>query len=251
MLKFKSAAVVLMICSAFTIKAQSVDDIVSKSLSAKGGIEKIKALQSQRLTGQIWLGGGGSANPFVASLERPGKIRVEIVINNQNILQINNGTEGWVINPFSGSDAPVAMTDDEFKNTSSSADLDGPLVDYKEGKNKIELLGIENVEGKPAYKLFVKQANGQTRYDYIDSASYLEVKWEGNIMNNGKENPSESLFHNYKSVEGIMYSFEIISDSPGGTNKQKITFDKIEVNPKLDGSTFNQPGKTSQGSTKN
>jgi len=233
----------------FTIKAQTIDEIVSKSLLAKGGVERIKSVQSQRLTGKI-IFGETSESPFTVSFERPGKIKEDILSNGKEIIEINNGKEGWVINPYSGSDAPRKMTDDEFNNTSSSADFDGPLLDYKERGNQIELRGIENVEGKPAYKLFIKQKNGQTRFDYIDSSSYLEVKWEGSIMNNGKEFSSESFFHNYKIVDGLMYSFEIDSDSPGGTNKQKIIFDKIEVNPKLDESTFNQPVAAPADSTK-
>lgn len=247
-MKFISVCAVV-IFSNIVIPAQSVSDIVSKSLDARGGIEKIKSVQSQRLTGQIFFG-EGSANPFVVSFERPGKIREEININDKNILEINNGKEGWVINPFSGSDDARAMNDDELRNTASSADMDGPLVDYKEGKNQIEYVGIENVEEKPAFKLLVKQKNGQTRYDYIDTTTFLESKWEGSILNNGQQQQSESFFHNYKSVDGIMYAYEIVSDSPGGTNKQKITFGKIEIDPKLDDSVFAQPGKATSDSAK-
>jgi outer membrane lipoprotein-sorting protein len=230
----------IFIISAIIIHAQTVDEIISKSLAAKGGIEKIKSVQTQRMTGRI-LFGSGSANPLMVSFERPGKIREEIEMNGKKIIEINNGREGWVINPLSGDNSPRQMTADEVKNTSSSADLDGPLVDYKERGNQIELRGIENVNGKPAYKLYIKLANGQTRYDFIDSVTNIEVKWAGSVINNGKENQMESFFKDYKNVDGILYPFEIDSDTPGGTNKQKIVFDKIEVNPVLDESIFNQP----------
>jgi outer membrane lipoprotein-sorting protein len=240
MIKFKTVLLILGLIPVININAQTVDEIISKSLAARGGIEKIKAVKSQRMAGQIEFS-EGAKSPLVVSFERPGKIREEIIVNGKQILQINNGKEGWVINPFSGSDAPHDMTDDEIKNTSSSADMDGPLLDYKERGNQIEFSGIENVKEKAAYKLLIKQNNGQTRYDYIDTSSYLEIKWEGNILSNGKEIPEESFFLNYKNVEGLMYAFEIDSDSPGGSNKQKIIFDKVEINPVLDKTTFEQP----------
>jgi outer membrane lipoprotein-sorting protein len=249
MIKFKAVLFILSIIPVIYINAQSVDKIISKSLAARGGIEKIKAVKSQRMTGQIEFS-EGAASPLVVSFERPGKIREEIIVNGKQILQINNGKEGWVINPFSGSNTPHDMTDDEIKNTSASADIDGPLVDYKERGNQIEFSGIENINGKAAYKLLIKQNNGQTRYDYIDTSSYLEVKWEGNIFSNGNEIPQESFFSSYKDIDGLMYAFEIDSDSPGGTNKQKIIFDKVEVNPELDKAAFEQPVVAPADSTK-
>ena len=248
MKNFKASLLLLIIFQAI-IKAQTVDDIVSKALAAKGGAEKIKAVQTQRLSGQI-LFGSGAGNPFVVTLERPGKIKEEITMNGMNIVEINNGKEGWSINPMSGNKSAVSMTEDELKNTSSSADLDGPLVDYKERGNKIDFLGMEKINGKPAYKLLINQKNGQVRYDYIDSVTYLELKWAGSVLSNGSENPVESFFINYKDVDGLMFPYEIDSDSPGGGNKQRIIFDKIEINPKLDGSTFNEPVAAPSDSTK-
>ena len=249
MKKFTLTLMFLFICATFTIKSQTVDEIISKSFAARGGIEKIKSVQTQRMTGKI-LFGSGSANPFVVSFGRPGKIREEIVMNGKEIIEINNGKEGWVINPLSGDDSPRQMTSDELKNTSSSADFDGPLVDYKERGNQIELEGIENVNGKPAYKLLVKQKNGQTRYDFIDSVTYIEVEWAGSVINNGEENQMESFFKDYKNVDGILYPFEIDSEIPGGTNKQNIVFEKIEINPVLDESTFDKPESIPADSTK-
>lgn len=50
----KSAMIVMIIM--IEVNAQSVDAIVAKNLKARGGIEKIKAIKTQRIVGEISFG---------------------------------------------------------------------------------------------------------------------------------------------------------------------------------------------------
>ena len=235
----KSLIIVMFIM--IEVNAQSVDEIIAKNLKARGGIEKIKAIKTQRIVGVISFG-SNKTNPFMVEMKRPGKMRDEIVINGKRIIRTTNGKTGWVLNPLSGSDTARPMTADELKNTSGSADIDGPLIDYKAKGNKIEFESKEKVNGKDAYKLIVTMKDGDVRYDYIDCKSFLEVKWVGNISTNGKEVKVETYFRNYKKVDGIMYAFLLETDTPGTTSTQKIEIKKVDVNPKLDDQLFEKSG---------
>jgi hypothetical protein len=46
-----------------------------------------------------------------------------------------------------------------MKGILGDADFDGPLVNYKEKGNKVEFIGMDEVEGTDTYKL-VTMANG-------------------------------------------------------------------------------------------
>jgi hypothetical protein len=48
-------------------------------------------------------------------------------------------------------------TADEMKVSSAQADLDGPLLDYVAKGTRIELVGMEKVEGHDTYKKFRRQ----------------------------------------------------------------------------------------------
>ena len=42
-------------------------------------------------------------------------------------------------------------------------------MDYKAKGNTVELMGKEDVEGTPAYKLKVTKKSGNIEYDYLDA----------------------------------------------------------------------------------
>ena len=81
---------------AFTL-AQSVDDVVAKAIVARGGIKKIKSLNSQRLTGRISFS-SGEGGPFSVEMQRPGKMRERLTLNGKIIIRTTNGKAGWIVN---------------------------------------------------------------------------------------------------------------------------------------------------------
>jgi len=220
--------------------AQTVDEIIAKSISARGGSEKIKAVQSQRLTGSISFG-PDAEGVLIAEMKRPGKMREQFTMGGKTMIRTTDGVSGWVVNPFAGKDVPQPLSADEMRTMSQKADFDRPLIDYKAKGNHIELLGKEKVDATDAYKLKVTLKDGQVRYDYIDSITYQEIKWEGKIVADGREIEATSYFRDYRNVEGVMYPFLIESETSGSATKQKIIFQKVEINPPIDDSRFGEP----------
>ena len=64
----------------FTAAAQeaglSDDDIVQKSIDARGGQDKIKAIQSVKMTGKMVMGGGQMEAPITLQMKRPSSMRM-------------------------------------------------------------------------------------------------------------------------------------------------------------------------------
>ena len=58
-------------------------------------------------------------------------------------------------------------------------DLDGPLVDYAAKGTRIELAGMEKVEGRDTYKLKLTMKNGAALHVWIDAETFPEAKIEG------------------------------------------------------------------------
>jgi hypothetical protein len=234
---------------AATLRAQSADEIVAKALAARGGIEKLKAVQSQRISGIISFG-PGAEGPFVVELKRPLKMHMEITIQGQTVTRVYNGKgEGWVINPFGDAKDAQPMSSEDLKNIADESDFDGPLVDYKEKGNQIELVGKEQVqvpgkeqtETRPAYRLKLVRKGGDTRFYIFDAESFTLLKWEGKRKAEDKEYTVESFFKDYRDVNGLKFAFEIDSDSPGSEQQQKIVIDKLELDPKIEEVRFTKP----------
>lgn len=242
-------AIVVCAAAGTPAPAQSADEIVSKALAARGGLDKLKAVQSQRISGTISFG-PGAEGPFVVELKRPLKMHMEITIQGQTVTRVYNGKgEGWVINPFGENKDAQPMSSEDIKNIADESDFDGPLVDYKEKGNQIELVGKEQVqvagkeqtETRSAYRLKLTRKGGDVRFYLFDSDSFTLLKWEGKRKAEDKEYTVESFFRDYRDVNGLKFAFEIDSDSPGSEQQQKIIIDKLELDPRIEEARFTKP----------
>src|SRR5215469_14588424 len=189
------------------VSAQTVDEIIAKSWAAHGGLSKLKAIQSVKITGDVELGGMQAG--FTQVFKRPMKIRADISVQGMSMVQAFDGKTGWQIVPFSGKKDPEVMSADDLKNIQEEADFDGPMVDYKKKGNTVELVGKEKVEGTDTYHLKVTLKNGNVRHIYMDADSFLAIKVSAKTTMRGTEIEVETAIGDYKKVEGIMVPFSI------------------------------------------
>jgi hypothetical protein len=221
--------------------AQTTDEIVAKVLAARGGLDKAKAVQAERITGTIYFN-TELYGPFMAEFKRPGKMHNEVTIQNKTVVRSFNGKDGgWVTNPLVGKDTPEPMSAEEVKDAVNEADFDGPLVDAKAKGNTIELAGTEKVDGRDAYILKVTHKDGQVSSYSFDAKTSLLVKWSGADSVNGEAVTRETYFHDYRDVGGLKFAFELVSNTPGADVTQRIVVDKIELDPQIDDAHFGKP----------
>lgn len=219
---------------------QTLDEVLAKYYKAKGGLDKMKAVQTVRSTGKVTLGPGIEA-PFAMEQKRPKMVRMDVTVQGMTITQAYDGKVGWMLNPMQGRKDPEPLPEDALKQMDEQADLDGPLVDYKAKGNTVELLGKESVEGSPAYKIKVTLKNGDVRYFYLDADQFLEVRIEGKTKIRGTEVEGDTILGDYKEVNGLMIAFASDSGPKGSPQRQKIVLDKIEFNVPLDDARFKMP----------
>jgi len=222
------------------LSAQTVDEIIAKNVQARGGMDKIKSVQTIRSSGTMTMGPGMEA-PGSMVLKRPDMARLEFTVQGLTAVQAYDGKNAWQIMPFTGKKDPEAMSADDKKDIEENADIDGPLVDYKSKGNQVELLGKDKVEGTDAYKLKVTLKNGDVITMYLDADSFLEIKEETKRMVRGTEHEVESVMGDYKDVNGLMFAFAIENGVKGGQEKEKLTLSKIEINVPVDNSIFKMP----------
>src|ERR1700680_4220766 len=240
-MNIKSLCFAVVLFLPLSVAAQTADEIVNKVLAARGGAARIKAVHSQRISGTINFGPGADG-PFLVELERPGKMHIEVTVQGHTLVRRYDGkSTGWILNPFVENKAVTPMSAEDISNISDESDFDGPLVDYKQKGNLIALVGKKDVDGKPAYRLKLTNKKGEMRSYVFDAETFRLIKWEGTRKVGDKEVPWESVFHDYRDVDGLQFAFEIDSDAPGTGQAQKIIADKIEVDPQIDESHFGKP----------
>lgn len=230
------------VCALFlavAVSAQTADEILDKHIKATGGIEKQKALQSVKMIGKMKM--GPMEVPFTMIKARPGQLRSDFTVQGMTGTQAFDGTTGWSVMPFLGKKDPEKMSDDMLASMRDEADFDGPLIDYKAKGHKIELLGKEDVQGSPAYKLHLTTKEGLESNLFIDAETYLMLKVASKRKVQGQEVEQESTMGDYKEVGGMMMPFSMEVKAKGAPAGQALVIEKYELNPKVDASMFKMP----------
>ena len=224
---------ILLIAPALFAQAPDLGQILAKHYEAKGGLAKLKAVSSLRLTAKM--SGGPMDFPAVIEAKRPAKFRMELSIQGNQLIQAYDGKVGWSINPFQQSAKKEAepMTPDELREMEVQADMDGPLVDWKEKGHTLELQGHESVDGGDTFKLRLVLKNGNIQTIYLDTDSYLEVKTASKRKVRDTEIETETTLGDYKEEGGLMIAHAIEGGAKGSPQKQKIVIEKVEFNVPL------------------
>jgi hypothetical protein len=237
--RFFLSGILVLAFSSFSADAQTVDEIIAKNVQAHGGAEKLKSVKSLRTSAKF------SQGSFRADLrqenKRADKVREEFIIQGLAQVQAYDGKTGWQISPFGGRKDPELLSQDDLKSLVVDADIDGPLVDYKEKGHKAELVGHDSMEGTDCFKIKLSMKNGDVRYYYLDADSYLELKLEIQTTIRGALQESELYYGDYEQVNGIYYPFAVEQAQKGSSSRAQITVEKIEQNIPLDDAHFAMP----------
>jgi outer membrane lipoprotein-sorting protein len=234
-------SLVLLFC--VQASAQTVDEVVKKSIEAQGGVERLKAVKSIKVTGKIIQ--QGLEIPITIQQKRPSMVRMDVTFQGKSQTVAYDGDTGWKTDPFQGSPDPEKVAGDELKELQEQSDMDGPLVDYKAKGHTVELMGKEDMEGTPVYKLKLTLKNGDIRYIFIDAANWLGLKVNLKRKTPGGEMEADQFVGNYKKVNGIMTAFSI-ETKVGGQTVNQIVLDKVEMDVPIDDSLFKMPAKPAE-----
>jgi len=235
-------------------------EIADKNVAARGGLQAWRAVQTMTLTGKLGAGGNQRAAlptpapdrkkgrvslptrpaeevqlPFVMELKRPRKMRFELQFNGTTAVQVFDGSNGWKLRPYLNRRVVEPYMAEELKGT------------------KVELDGMEKVDGRDTYRLKLTMNSGKSIHVWIDAETFLEAKMEGQPRRlDGVDHPVEVYFHDYRQVSGLQIPFILetkvlqvgktalgLKDPP--VPSEKTIVERVTVNPKFDESLFSKP----------
>jgi len=216
--------------------AQTVDDVVRRYLDARGGIVKLRSVQSLRLTGTMEL--PGVSAPFVLELKRPNKMRTEFTVEGQKGIRAYDGRTAWEQLPLPG-EKPRAMAPDDAAEARAQADVDlSPLIDAAAKGYTVELLGRDRLPGGDTWTLLVRGREGSPRTLHLDARTHLVVETLDRRNVDGKDVEFVTEVGDYRSEEGLVFPHRIEVGPRASAERQRLVIHKIEVNPVLDDARF-------------
>ena len=233
------AAAVLLVAS--SVAAQTVDDVVRRYLEARGGLARLRAVRSLRLTGTMEL--PGVSAPFVLELKRPGKMRTEFTVQGQTGVRAWDGRTAWEQLPLPG-ERPRLMDAEDAAEARAQADVDfSPLVDAAAKGYTVELVSRDRLPGGDTWKLVVRGKDGPPRTMHLDSRSHLVVQTVDRRNVDGQEVEFVTEIGDYRSVSGLVFPHRIEVGPRGSPERQRLVVRQVEIDPPLDDARFAMPGR--------
>jgi outer membrane lipoprotein-sorting protein len=238
------AAAVLAVCvPAGPVNAQTLDDIIAANLQSKGGLEKIKATTTVRMSGSVVardMSGQSVKGTMTTVAKRPNLMRRDATIAGQRSVNGFDGTSLWMA---IGTMAPRQLQGPEAAYAGQDAEFDSVFVDYKEKGHKIELVGKETIDGKPVNHVRVTKKGGPPQDFYLDAETGLERKVSVSLQTpDGTSVSHVTEFLDYRSVDGRMVPFTT-RQLQNGNAVATVTLDRVEFNVPLEDSLFRMPAK--------
>jgi outer membrane lipoprotein-sorting protein len=250
--------------------------VVEKNIAARGGAQAWHGVQTMSWSGKMDAGAGDSVErsrrfaqnqghlsnsrmahgdmaagdkadkqvqlPFKHEMKRPNKSRTEIEFAGKTAVQVFDGSNGWMVRPFLNRNDVEPFSADETKMESEDPGIGGYLVDYAARGSKVDLDGMEKVEGRDAYKLKVTPKTGAVKFVWVDAQNFLDVKVSGHQRRmDGKMHNVYVYQRDFRDVQGVKVPFVLETAVDGYRETHKTILESVAINPKLDDSRFTKP----------
>jgi len=237
--------VVMVFIGSMLFADMTVDQLVDKCIKAAGGKEAFKAINTMKITAKLHV--QGMELQLTGYLKRPLMGRVEVIFQGMQIINAFNDTLGWSINPMQGETEAKKIPEETYIRLKEELTIDSNFIDYKKKGHQVELMGKEDLEGVPVYKVKMIMKSGKVNYLFIDTEYFLVVKQKSKVKRGENEFESEQTVGDYKEVSGLMMAHSTETKVNNKTVEQ-TTIEKVEVNVPLDDQMFQMPEKKKETS---
>lgn len=221
----KIVSLFFVIAAVSNLYSQSLEEIVRRQAQALKE-DNYNNIQTLKITGSI--NQMGMALGMTNYYKAPDKSKVVISFSGQEIIQVFDGTKGYMINPMAGN-TPQELPADQADNLKNNSSYKSPLTRYLAEK-KLTLEGTENVNDKPAFK--IKAVDGaNTIYFFIDKSTWLPVRTS--LVSGGM---TVDTYQEWAEIKGLM--LPKTSKTKSGVMEIIMTIENAEVNIPLEESFF-------------
>ncbi len=222
----------------------TASQIVDKNIAARGGLDAWRKVQSMAWVGHIVSADAPAPSvPFDLEMKRPNKTRFLIKAQSLTSVRLYDGIHGWNLRPSSRGKPDVRpYTPQELNFARDGQGFDGPLLDYQAKGIAVALDGIDEIEGRKAYRLGVKLPSGNSHHVWIDAKTFLDVKYDRMSSDaRGRSNTVSVFYRDYKNVEGLQIPLVIETRTDTAKATEKLVIDKVLLNPPLEDRMFVKP----------
>jgi hypothetical protein len=239
MKKVKFLLVTVLLFPAFCLlQAQTVQEIISKTVQAIGGKDSLEKINTISIESSMQVMGNDLATTTTIVNGKGYKSVSDM--NGQSIIQCYTEKGGWSINPMSGGSVE-AMPANQYKSGKMQYDIGGPFLNFESKGNKFELLGKEMVGQTESYKLKLVTKDSTEFTYFIDTATFHVIQTTQKTDMMGQEIIMRSSMSDFRKLQfGYVMPFAL-DLSFGDQFSLNLTIKKVEFNKTIDPAIFEMP----------
>jgi len=220
--------------------------ILERNAAARGGLDAWEKVQTLAWSGHVDRSGGvGPRAQFMLEQKRPNLTRFELVAEGQRSVRVFDGQQGWKArSDASGRPDLQPFGEEELRAARDALVIDGPALGARARGVELSLQGVDEIEGRPAYRLSSRLPSGTEQHVWIDAKSFLEVKYERPGRDPaGRPTTVAVYLRDYQPFEGLQIPLTMETQMPGGgPGGDKLVIERVAINPNLPDGVFARPG---------
>ncbi len=152
---------------------------------------------------------------------------------------MEEGTDGKIAWSTSALEGARLKQGEEKAIALRSANMETKFLDWKKLFKSVENAGIEDVDGKPCYKLVLTPLVGRPETEYYDKASGLLVKQSATVAMPMGDIPVTMSVGDYRKEGQILMPHKLQQSVAG--QKIEITIESVALNPDFPDKRFEPP----------
>ena len=217
--------------------AFTLESVLQRFTKAYGGFRDADALSSLSVEGTILQ--NGQTFDFLMRKKRPHFMRYRLSNESNSIITGYDGSQGW-IRTKNNQEVSIDLLDQEARRKIRyQSRFDSPLFYHLQNREyQIELIERTSLGGRSVLVLEVIEYESEASRYYLDleTAHIVRVDYLGA----DGELSIQTLYRDYREVEGFPFAFEIETRVNGKT-KSLAKVNSIDVNPGIFSVYFAKP----------
>lgn len=231
--KIFSVSIILFLISTLPDSAQNLNTVLL-NYEKKNNISKRKELLSVQYSGIRNIDRDYSFNVIINNKRQ---YRCATIIDGKEYIELFDGANGWIINPFSNNNAKQKLesTSLDYIQMSELSDLEGLLINHEQKGITINYLGITEIEDKNFFTLKIITRDENLIYYYIGTNDFLI--WQKDYFVAHPDSFVKVVVHEYIKEDGLYFPV-VIETIKDGKILNNIIIDEIKLNTDYDESKF-------------
>jgi hypothetical protein len=217
----------------------SADEVLEASIKAMGGAAAFEALQNRVTQGTMSIPAMGITGTMTA-YSAPPNLQYSMV-ETESMGSMESGTDGNVVWEKTAMTGPRIKSGPERAASLREA-IFNSVLRWKELYASAEVVGEEQIEGRPCYKVMMTplEGEGQIENHFYDKETHLLTKVSLTLSTEMGDVPIESFISDYREIDGIKLAFKT-RQVVMGIQEMIFALESVEHNVDLPADRFALP----------